>query len=144
VPQDRTFIERNRASAECICALAARQTDEQLLHPVGEHWTVAVALAHLAFWDRRAMDVLDGTEQESKLSAPDIDIVANDLFLPFWKALSPHKAAEIALQAAEALDKRLETLPAALLEGIRPVRGHWVERSLHRNKPPDEIEAVLK
>jgi hypothetical protein len=52
---DQSFIELNRASTNRIRALAARLSDEELQHPVGEHWTVAIALAHLAFWDRRVM-----------------------------------------------------------------------------------------
>jgi hypothetical protein len=55
---ERSFIERNRASTARIRALAARLTDADMQHPVGEHWTVAIALAHLAFWDRRVMYVL--------------------------------------------------------------------------------------
>src|SRR6266511_3774329 len=86
---DRSFIERNRASTERIRALAARLTDEEMQHPVGEHWTVAIALAHLAFWDRRVMYVLDMTERDGKLFIPEIDIFVNDLSLPLWAAFRP-------------------------------------------------------
>jgi hypothetical protein len=78
---DRSFIERNRSSTNRIRALAARLSDEEMLHPVGEHWTVAIALAHLAFWDRRVMYVLDKTGQDGKLFIPEIDIFVNDLSL---------------------------------------------------------------
>ena len=61
---DRAFIERNRASTSRIRDLAARLTDEQLQHPVGEHWTVAITLAHLAFWDRWVLYLLDQTERQ--------------------------------------------------------------------------------
>ena len=144
MPQDRALFERNHASTERIRTLAACLTDEHLLHPVGEHSTVAVALVHLAFWDRRTSDVLDKSEGEGKLSAPEIDIVVNDLSLPFWKAIPPRKAAQIAIETAEALDKRLEGFPFPLLEEVRAARERWVERSLHRNEHLDEIEAVLK
>jgi hypothetical protein len=56
---------------------------------VGEHWTVAIALAHLAWWDRRVMYVLDRTAQDGKLFIPEIDIFVNDLSLPLW-APFPH------------------------------------------------------
>jgi DinB superfamily len=141
---DRNFINRNRASTNRIRELAVRLTDEQLLLPVGEQWTVAVALAHLAFWDRRTLDMLEQTERAGKLSAPDIDIVVNDISLPLWKAIPPRKAAQIAIETAEALDKRLEGFPPALLEEIRAVRERWVERSLHRNEHLDEVETGLK
>lgn len=141
---DQNFTKRNRASTERIRELAARLTDEQLLHPVGEHWTVAVAFAHLAFWDLRALDLLDRTEREGHLSAPEIDVSVNDLSLQFWKALPPRQAVQLAIESAEALDKRLEGFPPALLEEIHTVRDRWVERSLHRNEHLDEVESALK
>ena len=64
---DRSFIERNRASTHRIRELVTRLTNEELQCPVGEHWTVAIALAHLAFWDRRMMCLLDQTEHAGKL-----------------------------------------------------------------------------
>ncbi len=75
---DRSFTERNRVSTARIRALAARLSDEEMQHRVGEHWTVAIALAHLAFWDRRVMYVLDMTERDGKLFLPEIDILVND------------------------------------------------------------------
>ena len=86
---DASFVELNRASTERIRALAARLTDAELQHPVGEHWTAAIALVHLAFWDRRALDLLDRTEQAGKLVAPEIDVSVNDLSLPIWAAVPP-------------------------------------------------------
>ena len=78
---DRSFVERNRASTDRIRALATRLSDQELQHPVGEHWTVAITLAHLAFWDRRVMYVLDMTARDGKLFIPEIDIFVNDLSL---------------------------------------------------------------
>jgi hypothetical protein len=144
MPQDRTFIERNRASTERIRKLADHLTDEQLLHPVGEHWTVAITLTHLAFWDLRTLDLLDKTEHEGKLVAPEVDVTVNDFALPLMKAIPPRKAAQITLETAEALDKRLEGFPSALLEEVCARYERWVERSLHRNEHLDEIELALK
>lgn len=141
---DRSFVERNRASTERIRALAARLSDEELQHRVGEHWTVAITLAHIAFWDRRVMYVLDMTQRDGKLFIPEIDIFVNDLSLPFWAAIPPREAARIAIETAEALDKRLEAYPAALLEEIHAYNKRWVERALHRGAHLDEAEAALK
>ena len=141
---DRSFIERNRASTGRIRALAARLTDEELQHPVGEHWTVAITLAHLAFWDRRVLYVLDMTERDGKLFAPAIDIFVNDLSLPLWAAIPPRAAARLAIETAEALDKRLESFPPALLEEIYAHAERWVVRALHRGEHLDEVEAALR
>ena len=142
--QDRSFVELNRASTERIRALAASLTDEEMQHPVGEHWTVAIALAHLAFWDRRVMYVLDMTERDSKLFIPEIDIFVNDLSLPLWAAIPPREAARIAIETSEELDRRLEGYSPALLEEIHAYNKRWVVRALHRGEHLDEVDAGLR
>ena len=141
---DRSFVERNRLSTERIRLLAASLSDEQMQTPVGEHWTVAIVLVHLAFWDRRVMYVLDMTERDGKLFIPEIDIFVNDLSLPLWAAIPPHAAARIALETSEDLDRRLEACPPALLEEIYTYNKRWVERSLHRGEHLAEADAALK
>ncbi len=141
---DRTFIERNHASTHRIRALAARLTDDEMQSPVGKHWTVAIALAHLAFWDQRVWCVLDRTEREGKLFIPQIDLCVNDLSLPLWAAIPPREAARLAIETAEALDKRLENLSPVLLEEIYAYNERWVVRALHRDGHLDEVEAALK
>lgn len=144
MPLDRSFVERNRASTNRIRALAARLTDDELQQPVGEHWTVAIALAHLAFWDRRVMYVLDSTERDGKLFIPEIDIFVNDLSLPLWAAIPPREAARIAIETSDELDRRLEAFSPALLEEINTYNERWVVRALHRGEHLDEVDAALK
>lgn len=140
---DQSYIELNRASANRIRTLADSLSDEQMLHPVGEHWTVAVVFCHLAWWDRRVMYVLDMTEKNGELFIPEIDIFVNDLSLPLWLAVPPHEATRIAIETAETLDKRLENYPQALLEEIYNYNKRWVVRALHRNEHLDEADAAL-
>lgn len=141
---DRGFVERNRASAERIRALAARLSDEEMQHPVGEYWTVAIALAHLAFWERRVLYVLEMTERDGVVFIPEIDIFVNDLSLPLWAAIPPREAARIAIESAQEVDRRLELFPSDLLEQVHGASRRWVERSLHRNEHLDEVDAALK
>ena len=141
---DRAFVELNRASTERIRALAARLSDEEMQHPVGEHWTVGIAFAHLAWWDRRVMYVLDMTERDGKLFIPEIDIFVNDLSLPLWAVIPPREAARIAIETSETLDKRLEHYPPALLEEIYNYNKRWVIRALHRGEHLDDVDAALK
>jgi hypothetical protein len=139
---DRSFVELNRASTERIRRMAARP-DEELQRPVGEHWTGAIVLAHLAFWDRRVLYVLDKTAQDGKLFIPAIGIFVNDLSLPLWAAVPPRDAGRIAIQSAETLDRRLETFPEALLEEIYAYNPRWVDRSLHRGEHLEEAEKSI-
>ena len=141
---DRSFIERNHASTRRIRELAARLTDAEMQTPVGEHWTVAIVFAHLAFWDRRVMYVLDMTQRDGKLFIPEIDIFVNDLSLPLWAAIPPREAVRIAIESAEAVDKQLEEFPPALLEEIYTYNKRWVERGMHRGEHLGEAEAALR
>jgi hypothetical protein len=141
---DQPFIELNRASRERMRMLANRLTNEEMLTKVGEHWTVGIVYAHIAWWDRRVIYVLDMTEKDGKLFVPEIDIFVNDLSLPLWAAVPPREAVRIAMENAEALDKRLEEYSPALLEEIYNYNKRWVVRALHRNEHLDEAEAALR
>jgi hypothetical protein len=144
MPLDPSYKDLNRASKERIRALAERLTDEEMQTKVGEHWTVGIVFAHLAWWDRRIMYVLDMTEKDGKLFIPEIDIFVNDLSLPLWAAVPPREAARIAIETSETLDKRLEEYSPALLEEIYNYNKRWVIRALHRNEHLDEADAALK
>lgn len=144
MPVDRSFVEQNRASTQRIRALVSRLSEPQMLQRVGEHWTVAIALAHLAFWDRRVLFVLDRTEREGKLSPIELDITLNDLSLPLWAAIPPHEAARLAIESSEALDARLEKFPSNLLEELYKYNQRWVVRALHRGEHLDEVDKALK
>ena len=143
MPVDRSFVEGNRAATQRIRDLAARLSDEQLQTPVGEHWTVAIALAHMVLWERRVIHVLDVTEQEGKLAPLEIDIAVNDLSLPLWAAIPPRAAANLAIEVAQAVDRRLEQYPPALLELVHGYNERWVLRYRHRNGHLDEVDAAL-
>lgn len=140
---DRTFVERNRASTGRIRAAAALN-ENQLQTRVGEHWTVSILLAHLAFWDRRVLYVLDMTQQDGKLFIPEVGVCVNDLSLPLWAAIPTREAGRIAVETAEELDRRLETYPEDLLEAIFTYNRRWVDRSLHRGQHLDEADAALR
>ncbi len=141
---DRSFVQLNQAATDRMRALAGRLTDEELLHPVGEHWTVAIVFAHLAFMDRRALWVLDATERAGHVVNPDLDIFVNDVMLPLMAGIPPQEAVRLAAEAAEAVDRRLEAYPPDLLELVCAERKRYVFRAYHRNEHLDEAEASLK
>ena len=129
MPLDPSYNDLNRAFIERIKKLAASLTDEEMQTRVGEHWTVAIALAHLAWWDRRVMYVLDRSAQDGKLFIPEIDIFVNDLSLPLWAAIPPREAARIAIETSADLDARLE--------------GYATTTSLDSYVTRDELDDIL-
>jgi hypothetical protein len=139
---DRSFIDQNRASTERIKSFA-RLSDEQLQRPIGEGWTGAALLAHLAFWDRRVLAILEKTLQEGKLAPIEPGTVVNDIALPLWAAIPPREAARLAVETAEETDRRLEEFPPALLEALYNYNPRMVNRSLHRNEHLDRAEEAI-
>jgi len=137
------YKDLNRASTERIKTHASL-SDKEMQTRVGEHWTVAMAFVHLGFWDRRVLYALDRTEQEGKLYIPEIEIAVNDLSLAFWAVIPSKDALRLAVENAEAVDKRLETYPQNLLEEIYKHNERWVLRAQHRNTHLDEVDAALK
>jgi hypothetical protein len=140
---DRAFVEKNRASTERLRKLVAGLKDSDMGRRVGADWTVAVALAHLAFWDRRVQFVLDRTEKAGQLSPVELDTTVNDLLLPTWELISGKDAASLAIETAEALDKQLESFDERLLEQVNTHNPRWVTRALHRNEHLDEVDQAL-
>lgn len=144
MPVDPEILAANRRATERIRSIGERLTDEQLRHPVGEHWTMAITLAHLAFWDRRALDSLRRSVAANEPAAADIDVVVNDLSLPQWAALPPRETVRLALDAAAETDAFVATLDESLAEAILAASPRVVRRHLHRNEHLDEAEAAIR
>jgi len=140
---DPEINHRNADSRQRIQALA-QLPESALRTPVGEDWTVAALLAHLAFWDRRVMYVLDQSEQRGSLYVPEIDICVNDLSLPLWLAVPPQEAARLAVETAAALDARLQGYPLDLLGQVSAYNPRWVDRSTHRGEHLEDAELALR
>lgn len=141
---DLSYNQLNRASTQRIKTLVSSLTEEQMQTRVGEHWTVAIALVHLAFWDRRVLATLELTRKQGRLSVVELDIVVNDLSLPLWAAVPAKEAAELAIETAHELDRQLENFPKDLLEELYNHNKRFVLRALHRNEHLDEVDKALK
>ena len=142
---DRPFIIENDRELKRLRALVARLTDEALLLPLGDDWTVAVALAHLAFWDERSLALLRKWETHGVAPSPiDVD-VTNDCLLAQWRAIPPRAAAYLAILSAQAVDRELAAAPPAMIQAIEALGEDFrLFRSIHRKLHLDQIEAVLK
>jgi hypothetical protein len=140
-------IDRNgdAPARQRLEALVARLSNAELMTPMAAGWTVAAVLAHLAFWDRRAAQLVERWQQEGVgPSAADIDAV-NDAAKAQWLALPPRVAAEQAIEAARAADAALDAASPDLLQRIvdlgDPINPR---RGVHRNEHLDEIEHTLQ
>ncbi len=143
---DRVLRQRNAYDRERLRHIAVTADDAMLRHRVGADWTVAASLAHLAFWDRWVTARWDQYERDGALQdLPDglLDLV-NAAGLPEWLALPPRTAVDLALEAAEVVDRRIDGLAAdAVAYALATDRPTMVDRSLHRGPHLDQIERVL-
>jgi len=141
---DRSFVEENARTRERLRSLVTGLTDEELSLPLGDDWTVAVALAHLAFWDQRALVLMQKWNQHGVKPSPiDID-VTNDSLLPIWRAIPSRAAADLAVSCAEAIDRELEAASQDLIDAIDRLGEKFrLYRSMHRQTHLNEIEEVL-
>lgn len=146
---DRSHDVANAAERNRLLSLVARLSDEELSRPVSAGWTVAGALAHLAFWDQRIVVLLERWRREGTAAVPapldeaDVDWI-NDAAKPMLLALPPRRAAELAVVIAEAVDRMVESLPDDLL-ARNAAAGNPVNllRAQHRREHLDEIERAL-
>jgi hypothetical protein len=141
---DRPFVAENAKERKRLRSLVKRLTDEELNLPLGNGWTIAVALAHLSFWDQRILFLMRKWKK-SGVEPAYIDIdVTNDSLLSQWLAIPPRKAANLAISSAEAIDRELEEASSDFIAEIEGLGEKFrLYRSIHRKPHLDEIEELL-
>jgi len=140
----RPFAVESYRQQERLRALIARLSDQDLSRPLADGWTVAAILAHLAFWDYRALLLIRRWKQTGVQPSPiDVDTV-NDAMLPLLVAVPPRRAAEIAIEAAASIDKEIESLSEDLMAQIEAkATALRPNRALHRIEHLNQIESAL-
>ena len=141
---DRPFVAQNTQERERLRSLVKRITDEELSLSLQNGWTIAVALAHLSFWDQRSLFLMRKWKKSGvETSSIDIDIT-NDSLLSLWLALPPRKAANLAISSAEAIDRELEEASSGFITEIEGLGEKFrLYRSIHRKMHLDQIEEFL-
>ncbi len=140
------YITSNNQERERLIALVNRLTDNELsLVLYKEGWTIAAALAHIAFWDMRRIVLLQKWQKEGVTASPSDDDVFNDTMLPFLLKIDPREAARTAVSTAITLDRELEKLPPEMVTAIEALGDiHALNRGLHRRMHLDDIEAFQR
>jgi hypothetical protein len=146
---DRSHAAHNKTQRERLRALVNRLSDDDLRRSLSAGWTVASVLAHLAFWDQRALVLLERWERGGQESAPrpinrpDVDWI-NDSAKALCLALPPRAAAQLAATIADAVDRKIEALPEELV-AANAAAGNPINllRAEHRLEHLDEIERAL-
>jgi hypothetical protein len=143
---DRSYVAENNAERARLHAIIARLTDTDMARPMSEEWTVGVGLLHLAFWDRLSLSKFEEWERTGTVEIPPMrDMVdgINHAMLPWWRTVAPAQARHEVIVAAEAVDRKAETLPAPIIEAILAARPRSLMRAVHRRQHLDQIERAL-
>jgi hypothetical protein len=143
---DRPYVTENAKERERLKSLVERLSDGELSFPMGEDWTISVALAHLSFWDQRSLILMRKWKRNGIVEPSPIDIdVTNDSLLSTWRAIPPRVAANLAVSSAEKIDRELEEASSDLIAEIESLGEKFrLYRSIHRKLHLDEIEKALR
>jgi len=140
----KSDIEENTRQRERLRGLIGRVSDQDLARPLGDGWTMAGFLGHLAFWDYRALLLIKRWKQTGVSPSPvDVDAI-NDGMKPLLLAIPPRRVAEMALEAATATDREIEGLSSDLIAQIEAQGTNFrLNRGLHRKAHMDQIETAI-
>lgn len=142
---DRSFVEENERERARLGALAGGATDEELGLEMEDGWTVAAALAHLAFWDQRALVLMRRWRSRPVAPSPIDQDVANGALLPLCLSIPARTAANLAVGSAWAVDHELESASGETIAAIAALGDRFrLFRADHRRVHLDAIEAFLK
>ena len=137
------YVARNQEQRERLRRLVARLGDDDLRRELPDGWTVADALAHLAFYDRRAQILLERFAREGVFASP-YDYETINAALPhLTRRIPPREIIAEVLAAAEAADRAAAATPETLVDEIRRLNQVKLERAEHRRSHLDDIESLL-
>lgn len=144
MPVSEAFAESNRRQTERMRRLVARLDEGQLSTKLPNGWTVAGALAHLAFWDRQRLNLMRRWAAGEDCTGLYAGNVINDAMQPLLELIPPEAAAAAALAAAEEVDALLLELPDEIIEGaLARQDAPRLDRGSHRAHHLDVIDAAL-
>ena len=145
--EDRSYIDVNTRERERLRAFIERVDDAALSAPANEYWTVAGVLGHLAYWDSRVLVMAEKIDRGEPWvlsdAEPDGDWLT-DSTRPIIHAIEPRRAAQLALEIAEEVDRRVAELPLDRMAPLDPDSPIWPARGDHRREHLDELEASVR
>ncbi len=139
------YAANNTAERQHLEKVIARLSKKDYAKPVGDKgWTVASALGHLAFWDKRASVLTARYAREGvKPSEMDEDVL-NDSLAWLCATIPGDTIARIARESAEAIDREIDGLAADLLARMETKDSSvQLDRGLHRAHHLAQIEKAL-
>ena len=144
MPVSAAFAESNRTQTERLRKLIPRLDARKLAQRLPNGWTVAGALAHVAFWDRQRLCLLRRWAAGDWCSGGYDGDLFNATAQPLLEMIPHERIAAVALQTAEELDALLLEVPDDLVAAAlaRPDAPN-LDRGSHREHHLDIVERAL-
>ena len=144
MPVSPAFAESNRSQTERLRRLVRRLDAAMLAVRLPNGWTVAGALAHVAFWDRQRLCLMRRWAAGHTATGAYDGEVFNAASQPLLELIPHERAAAAALQAAEEVDAFLLGVPDDVVERAlaRPDAPNLV-RGSHRGYHLDQIVRAI-
>jgi hypothetical protein len=119
-------------------------SDSDLAAQMPAGWTVSAVLCHLAFWDKRALVLLDKWEKEGiEISLIDTDLV-NEVSRLLCLAIPARTAVQLFLSNAEEIDNKIACLDPTWAKEIQEKgKNVHLQRAEHRYCHLKEIKVAL-
>ena len=144
MPVSVEFARSNRSQTERLRRLVQSLDTTMLTVRLPNGWTVAGALAHVAFWDRQRLCLMRRWSVGDMCSGAYDGNLFNETMQPLLEMIPPERAAAAAVKSAEEVDALLlevsdEVVAAALARPDAPN----LDRGSHREGHLDRIEKAL-
>jgi hypothetical protein len=139
------YSAQNDAWRGKLTAMVNRISEEEMGRSAGgTGWTVCGLLGHIAFYDLRAVVILERWKKDGISPSPlDIDVV-NDSTRLLFNSVAPAEMKRLVLEAAAAIDAAIDAMDPASLSRIesegKPVK---LNRAAHREHHLGQIEKAL-
>jgi hypothetical protein len=135
---------KNKESLQLYKDFLSTCSDADLSTAMAAGWTVSAVLAHLAFWDQRALTLLDNWEKDGvDYSSIDTEVI-NEVTRFLCLAIPPRSAVDVFLITAETINNRISKLePGWISEIEEKGKNVHLNRAKHRLIHLEEIKIVL-
>jgi len=135
---DPATRDKNREELRRLEELVESNPD--YLADLGGGWTVAVAFAHLAFWDRRQATLLRDWSLGDPLPVSATDDQLNPVLEPLWQEMRPESTGPMAVEAAREVTELVENLPQEKIDALVDLGMTFMRaRGNHREDHVDQI-----
>ncbi len=142
MPIDPQILQHNRGQLQRLERLVASNPDYTA--DLGGGWTVAVAFAHLAFWDYRQAELIRNWSAPESVPSAHTDDQLNPVLERFWQQMPHEQCGAMAVEAARQITELVEQLDSRTADAIAAAGdGYMLARGRHREEHIDQIERGL-